>query len=134
MSDERAFFDTNVLIYATSADDPRQQVALKVLLAGGRTSVQAFNEFVNVCRRKRRMQWSPILEALRFFRLLLGVPRPLQFATHIKALNLAAQRGYHIYDSLIIASALEAGCDVLYSEDLQDGQTVDGLTIRNPFL
>ncbi|WP_252263399.1 hypothetical protein [Paracidobacterium acidisoli] len=42
--------------------------------------------------------------------------------------------GYQIYDALVIAAALEAGCTTLYSEDMQDGQKIDGLTIRNPFV
>jgi predicted nucleic acid-binding protein len=43
------------------------------------------------------------------------------------------EREYYIYDALIIASALESSCLTLYSEDMHDGQVIDGLTIRNPF-
>jgi predicted nucleic acid-binding protein len=69
--------------------------------------------------------------------------RPARFAvlrfhftieTHEAALRIAARYGYQIYNSLILAAALEAGCTVLYSEDMQDGQKIDSLTIRNPFL
>jgi predicted nucleic acid-binding protein len=133
MSAERPFLDTNVLIYATSAGDPRQATAVKLLLTGGFISVQVVNEFVNVCRRKRQMRWEAILDALRFFRALLPVPRAIDFETHLNALSIATERGYSIYDSLIIASAQEAGCNVLYSEDLQHGQAIGGLTICNPF-
>ena len=49
------------------------------------------------------------------------------------ALRIARKYRYHIYDSLVIAAALEASCDVLYTEDMHDGQVIDGLTIRNPF-
>ena len=61
-------------------------------------------------------------------------PLPITLATHEAALGIAARFGYRIYDSLIIASALEAACATLYSEDMQDGQVIEGrLTIRNPF-
>jgi predicted nucleic acid-binding protein len=53
--------------------------------------------------------------------------------THDAALRIAGRDGYHIYDSLVIAAALEARCNTLFSEDMNDGQTVEGLTIRDPF-
>jgi predicted nucleic acid-binding protein len=53
--------------------------------------------------------------------------------THDQALRIAERYGFQIYDSLIVAAALEAGCTTLYSEDMQDGQSIDTLTIRNPF-
>jgi predicted nucleic acid-binding protein len=67
---------------------------------------------------------------LRFF---CPTPLPLTVETHDKALYLAERYGYSIFDSLIIAAALHAGARTLYSEDMQDGQTIEGLTIRNPF-
>ncbi len=54
-------------------------------------------------------------------------------ATHVAAINIARRYGYHIYDALIIAAALQSSCRILYSEDMQDGQVIDGLTICNPF-
>jgi predicted nucleic acid-binding protein len=54
--------------------------------------------------------------------------------THDVALRIAQQYGYHIYDALVAAAALEANCEMLYTEDMQDGQVIDDqLTIRNPF-
>lgn len=53
---------------------------------------------------------------------------------HDSALRIAERYGYSIYDALILAAALAAGCDLLYSEDMQDAQTIDSLIIRNPFL
>jgi predicted nucleic acid-binding protein len=61
-------------------------------------------------------------------------PIPLSVETHEAALKIAAQYGYHVYDALILAAALEEGCDTLYTEDLQNGQKVGPLTIRNPFV
>ena len=53
--------------------------------------------------------------------------------THEAAPSIVSRFGYSIYDSLVIAAALEAGCTTLLSEDLRAGQTIDGLTIPNPF-
>jgi predicted nucleic acid-binding protein len=55
-------------------------------------------------------------------------------STHEGAVILARDHGFSYYDALIVAAALEARCDTLLSEDLQDGRVIDGLTIRNPFL
>jgi len=60
--------------------------------------------------------------------------RPLTADTHAAALALARDHGFAFYDALIVAAAVEAGCDVLYSEDMQHGRVIGGLTIRNPFV
>lgn len=132
MNAEKAFFDTNVLVYANATGDPRQGVAADLLFRGGRISVQVLNEFA-VSLRKRRLPWSEMIEALRLFQLLLGAPLPVDFRTHLQALQISHEHGYHIYDSLIVASAIDAGCDILYTEDLHDGHVIGDLTIRNPF-
>jgi predicted nucleic acid-binding protein len=53
--------------------------------------------------------------------------------THERGVDIAERWRFSIYDSLIVGAALRAGCSTLYSEDLQHGQTIDQLTIRNPF-
>jgi predicted nucleic acid-binding protein len=58
---------------------------------------------------------------------------PLTVETHERAVHIAERYGYSIFDSLIIAAALHAGASTLYTEDMRDGQAIDGLTIRNPF-
>ena len=131
---DRSFFDTNVLVYAVSQNDSRRERALQLLGAGGIVSVQILNEFVAVVRRKVQMPWQDIRAALAWFQVLCPNPAPLSIGTHEKALGIAARYGYSIYDSLVVASALETGCSILYSEDLQDGQKIEGkLTVRNPF-
>lgn len=132
MSD-RAFFDTNILVYTVARNDPRQERSLALLGVGGVVSVQVLNEFVSAVRRKVRLPWSDVRAALEWFRALCPNPLPVSIRTHDEAIAIAVRYGYHIYDSLVVASALEAECDILYSEDLQDGQVVEGLTIRNPF-
>jgi predicted nucleic acid-binding protein len=129
-----AFFDTNVLIYAALQPDPRSDRARALLAQGGAVSVQVLNEFANVARRKLRKPWPEVAQALTAVRALCPPPLPVTLATHEAALGIAARFGYRIYDSLIIASALEAACATLYSKDMQDGQAIEGrLTIRNPF-
>jgi predicted nucleic acid-binding protein len=129
----KAFFDTNVLIYAV-VDDPRSARAEDILAPGGVLSVQILNEFVSVARRKILMPWSDVTEALEAFRVLCPSPLPITVEMHEAALEIAQKQGYHIYDALVVAAALEAGCATLYSEDFRDGQVIEGqLTIRNPF-
>ena len=106
----------------------------EVLIVPGATlSVQVLNEFVSVARRKIRMTWSEIQGALQAITMVIPEPRPLTLAIHRAAVDISATHGFHIYDSLIIASAIDAGCTILYTEDLQDGQVIGPLTIRNPF-
>ena len=130
----KVFFDTTILIYAVSEGDARAAVAEGLLAAGGNISVQVLNEFAAVARRKLKMSWQEIGEALGAVRALCEPPVPLTVEMHDLALRIAERHGYNIYDALILAAALGAGCDLLYSEDMQDGQTIDALTIRNPFI
>ena len=128
-----AFFDTTILIYTISENDARADVAEDLLAAGGHISVQVLNEFAAVARRKLKMSWKDISGALDDIRSLCEPAAPLTVNVHDAALKIAAEHGYHIYDALILASALDAGCDTLYSEDMQDGQKIGPITIRNPF-
>lgn len=128
------FLDTNVLLYATLQPDPRSEAARALLARRGTISVQVLNEFANVAARKLRRPWPEIGRALAAIRVLCAPPLPLTLAIHDAAIAIAGRTGYQFYDALIIAAALEAGCDTLFSEDMQDGQQIDGrLTIRNPF-
>jgi predicted nucleic acid-binding protein len=133
MSD-KAFFDSNVLVFVVGQQDARTEAAEALLAAGGVISVQVLNELANVSRRRLGMSWEEVGEALAAIRTLCPSPLPLTSQVHEAGLRIAATYGYGVYDGLIVAAALEAECDTLYSEDLQDGQVIDGrLTIRNPF-
>ena len=128
------FFDSNVLLYTLAENDPREAAAAGLLATGGTISVQVLNEFAAVARRKMRLSWPEVEQALDAIRALCRPPLPITLATHEAALGIAGRLGYRFYDGLIIASALEANCAVLFSEDMQDGQVIEGrLTIRNPF-
>jgi predicted nucleic acid-binding protein len=129
-----AFFDTNVFVYAVVQDDPRSQQAEDLIAEGGRVSVQVLNEFAAVARRKAKMPWDEVRFAIENIKSLCPNPLPITIDTHRQALAIAEKYSFKIYDALIVASALEAGCTILYSEDMQDGQIIDRtLTIRNPF-
>jgi predicted nucleic acid-binding protein len=128
-----AFFDTNVLIYAFAKDDPRCGVAEELLGRGGVVGVQILNEFVAVAVRKLAMPWKEVLEALDAIRVLCPSPVPVSVGVHDAALRIAGVHGYHIYDALVIAAAVEASCNTLYTEDMRSGQVIGGVTIRNPF-
>lgn len=134
MSD-KAFFDTNVLVYVVGQKDERTETAEALLAAGGVISVQVLNELASVLRKKLRMSWEEVGDALAAIRTLCPSPAPLTTDTHDGGLRIAVNYGYTIYDGLIAAAALEAECTTLYSEDLQDGQVIEGrLTVRNPFV
>jgi predicted nucleic acid-binding protein len=127
-----AFFDTNILVYAQLADE-RGDRARRLVAGGGKLSVQILNEFTVVSRRKLDKQWHQIGEAIADFLSVLDAPLALTLDLHISARTLAEAHQLSFYDALIVASAIEAGCDVLYSEDMQHGRALGGLTIVNPF-
>jgi predicted nucleic acid-binding protein len=130
----RRFLDTNVLIYAFAADDPRSARAESVLAEGGVIGVQVLNEFTNVTRRKLRWDWKQIEAALEVIEDLVGPAMPLTLAIHASAFKLARERELSFYDALVVAAAQDAGCRVLLSEDLQHGQRFGALVVENPFL
>ncbi len=127
------FYDTNVPLYLLTADDARAQRAEDLLAGGGVISVQVLNEFVAVARRKHRAPWMRVTDTLEALRQVCRV-EPLTVPVHERALVLAQRVGLPVYDAMIAASAIAAGCRTLYSEDFQHGQVLDGLTILNPFL
>ena len=127
------FFDTNVLIYALLSEGPRRALAEKLMELGGVVSTQVLNEMVAVGRGKLRLGWPTLQRALGIARLLCGPSLPVTDAVQQSALQLAERYGLHIYDANIVAAALGAGCETLYSEDLQDAQRFGALVIRTPF-
>lgn len=130
----RPFLDTNVLLYSLADKEPRTEIAEALLASGGMVSVQVLNEFVVTARRKLAMSWDETSEAAGAIRALCPTPLAVSVDTHDDALRLAQRYGFHFYDALVVASALAADCETLYTEDMQDGQVIDDrLTIRNPF-
>jgi len=128
----KRFFDTNILVYAF-LDTDRRDLALDLLADGGVISVQVLNEFTNVARKKWHRDWAEIGAGLQVIRAQFSQIIPIGLATHQSALELASRDGLSFYDALIVAAALEAGCDILFSEDLQHGRKFGKLLVKNPF-
>jgi predicted nucleic acid-binding protein len=100
----------------------------------GKISVQVLNEFTAVSRSKQQRDWREITEAVSDVLTMVDPPLPLTLDLHAAARALGETHRLSFYDALIVAAAIEAGCDTLYSEDMQHGRTIGGLTIVNPFL
>lgn len=131
---DKAFLDTNVLLYLLSADLHKAERAEELVGQGGWISVQVLNEFASVASRKHRLGWPEIREALAAIRANCQV-LPLTPRVHDRGLDLLDAHSLSLYDAMIVAAALEADCRTLWTEDLQHGQVVDQqLTLRNPFL
>jgi predicted nucleic acid-binding protein len=127
------FFDTNVLIYVASGQAPKADRAERLLRDGGMISVQVLNEIANVARRKMRLSWPETRAFLSLVRGLLAI-EPITLKTHETGLALAERYRLSVYDAMIAASALLAGCDRLWSEDMHDGLVIEGrLRIVDPF-
>lgn len=130
----RVFFDTNILVYSLE-DDTKGLRAHALLGQGGVIGVQSLNEFANVARRKLRYDWAQIDSALNAIRDLCPLIVPLTDTIHRDGLRVAERYRLSIYDSMIVAAALSAGCDRLWSEDLHPGLVIDArLEVANPFL
>jgi predicted nucleic acid-binding protein len=128
-----SFFDTNVLLYLASDNIEKADRAEKAIAAGGAISVQVLNETASVARRKMKLSWSETRAFLGTLRSVLTV-HSLTVETHETGLKLAERYGFSVYDGLIAAAALHAGCDTLWSEDMQHGMKLaEGLRIIDPF-
>jgi predicted nucleic acid-binding protein len=128
----KAFFDTNVLVYAF-LDTEKRETAQAALAQGGVISTQVLNEFSNVTFRKHGRGWQEVADAITVIRQHFPDVAPLTADTHARAMGLARNHMLSFYDALIVASAIENDCDRLYSEDLQSGQRFGKLVVVNPF-
>ena len=128
-----AFFDTNILVYAQQADGKGDR-ARALFAGGGKLSVQVLNEFTAVSRRKQRRGWREVDEAVADVLTMVDPPLALTLDLHNAARALSREHSLSFYDALIVAAAIEAGCDTLFSEDMQHGRAFGGLAVVNPFL
>lgn len=129
------FIDSNILLYAYSEDEPEKSaIALQCAQEPDAwISTQVLNEVSNVLRRKHKQSYPAIrnvvLELQSNFQLATVTAKTIG-----QALALGERYQYSYFDCLMLASALEQGCTVLYSEDMQDGQVIESLLrIVNPF-
>lgn len=137
----RFFLDTNILIYSFETREPEKQRVAGGLIERALNSLQGYlswqviQEFFNVARHKWETPMSPqdCVTYLQNTLLPLCTVYP-GIGVWTEALRIQEETGYRFYDSLILASALHAGADILYSEDLQHGRRLGRLTVQNPFL
>ena len=134
MSAADAFFDTSVLLYLLSKNADKADRVEALLIEQGTISVQVLNEFAAVAVRKLKMPLCDIREILGTIRAVCHV-EPVTVETHDRGLAIHERYGFSMYDSVLVAAALIADTKVLYSEDLQHGQVIDGqLSVVNPFV
>ena len=136
----RFFLDANIFVYSFDANSPKKSAQANKLIRraietrGGIVSYQVVQEFFNVALRRfaRPMSSADAEQYLSTtFRALLSVHSSP--ALYGEALRMGARFRLPWYDALIVASAIEGQCDVLYSEDFQNGQRFGSVTISNPF-
>ncbi len=132
-----AFVDTNILVYAAEERKPldRKTVIARELMLGRdlHLSVQVLNEFVATSRHPQKLNLS-LEKELEWLTEWLRLPiTPLTVDLFQSALALHLRHQISHWDALIVAAALQTGCRILYSEDLNDGQDYDGVKVVNPF-
>ncbi|MDD5296617.1 MAG: PIN domain-containing protein [Rhodocyclaceae bacterium] len=132
----RLFLDTNVVLYLYSEDEPDKKIVAETLVRGAERawiSTQVLSEMANVLRRKYKLEYPDIAGAVTELRAACDI-HVVTAETVALALRLGERYRHSYFDSLILAAALECGCDTLVSEDMQHGQVIESrLTIRNPF-
>lgn len=137
MSDEEiVFIDTNVLIYAYSSDEVEKNAAVTKLIAEQQKiviSTQVINEFINVMRKKRAVPIENLQRVIGELASIFTISL-VTIETINHALAISQNFKYSYFDSLIIASAIQNSCSVLYSEDMHHKHMVSKeLVILNPF-
>ena len=133
MNAKKIFFDTNTLLYLLSSDSKKADWVSSNLQQSNVISVQVLNEFTSASLRKIKISHAELDEFLDLFTSIFSVMK-LDLETFNTGLMISRQYGYRHYDSMIIAAALEAGCERLYSEDMQHRQIINKkLQIVNPF-
>ncbi|MDD2760031.1 MAG: PIN domain-containing protein [Methylomonas sp.] len=128
------FADTNIIVYAVGKDSEHRAIARRIIADGVIVSTQVINETISVLTRKQRASLAAAHEVAESL-LDLCDTLPVDVQTIRKAIDLAKRYQFSHWDSLIVAAALLANCETLYSQDMQHGQTIDDrLKIVNPFL
>ena len=128
------FLDTNILLYLMTPDDKKASISKRLLDDDCVISVQVLSEIANVLRRKHKLPWADIRRFLDTVKQLVTVVN-IDVDLHIIGIGIAERHGFAVYDSMIIAAAIQSGCDFVMTEDLQHGQSIDGLvTVFNPYV
>lgn len=133
MKGDKVFLDTNLFVYLYSGTSAQQRIVTDILSDYDcYISTQVLNEFSNVITKKYKYTVRDTQAAIKKICLACCLTT-ISYQTILNALDIGERYGYSYYDCLIIASATENKCSILFSEDMADGQIVRGLTINNPF-
>ena len=127
----KPFIDRNVVLYLFSSDTLKADRTESLLQSGGLISVQVLNEVASVCLRKLKMTWEDVDAVLETLKSTCEV-LPVTLASHEKAVGLAKRFQISLYDANIVATAILCGAGTLFSEDLQNGMSMESLTVVNP--
>jgi predicted nucleic acid-binding protein len=132
---KRDFLDSNVVVYYYTKTEPEKRNAVGSLLLNSdiTLSTQVLSEVSNVLRKKFKWEREPIERIFQELRRLFPIV-VVSAETIERAISLAKRTQYQYYDCLVLSSAIESHCSILYSEDFQHNQVVDGVRIVNPFL
>lgn len=134
----RAFFDSNILIYADDHSEPEKQRIARILIekyfsiGNGVVSIQVLQEYFTTVTKKLKMDTSigrVKVELMSKFVANITLPEDV-----LSAIDIHRLHGLSFWDSMIVRSAKQAECRILFSEDMQHGRVIDGLQITNPFL
>lgn len=140
---DNIFIDTNIWIYAFLGNEQENSKQLKTLALFEEIStesrviisIQVVNEFHWILTRKYKISEELINEKVIKGILAFANIVPLDFKTYQDALRVRSKYTISFWDSLIVASALDNRCNILYSEDMQHGMVIDHrLKILNPFV
>ena len=130
---DKFFIDSNIILYGFSKDLFKKEIVKTLIRANPLISIQVVNEIINVLLKKFHFSIKDVKEVLNFLKLKTKITN-LKLESIELALFIKEKYKYSYYDSLIIASALENDCTILYSEDMQHTQVIEGkLKIINPF-
>jgi predicted nucleic acid-binding protein len=128
-----AFADTNIVLYTIGQDAHKASIARRIIAAQPKVSTQVINEATNVCLCKlnfTREQAYAFADEIMCRTDVL----PVDESVTRKSAELAIRYQLSNWDALIVAAAVLASCETLFSEDLQHGQTIEGVMIENQFL
>jgi len=133
MNVENIFIDTNILIYLVKDNTGKAELINSVLSVNSYISTQVVNEFCNVALKKLNLSIKDILFSIDRFSENFTISQVNVFVIK-KALKIKEKYKYSYYDSVIIASAIQNNCTILYTEDMQHNQIIENtLKIVNPF-
>ncbi len=130
---DKIFIDTNIVIYALGPNSTKAQIAAPLFINFPHISTQVLSETANVAVKRLSLSVSDVKKLITTLESICVV-ETISLLTIHSALSIQERYSFSYYDSLIVSTAIEAGCSRLYSEDMQNGQEIDGhLQIINPF-